>query len=157
MTPTSRGGSDPVTVGAALRSTAGPLMRQLRKVAALTACLEELPRELEGLAAPYDIRLAAPQGSIGGAASQGGSSAAMSQGGAGAVAQGGAGAVAEVSTMYIYVAGATVAAVLEQRKAQLVAAVNARLPYPVVEDLRCEQASAQKIGRQLNILAAAPD
>lgn len=147
--PSSRGGSDPVTVGAALRSTAGPLMRQLRKVAALTACLEELPRELEGLAAPYDIRLAAPQGSIGGAASQGGSSAAMSQGGAGAVA--------EVSTMYIYVAGATVAAVLEQRKAQLVAAVNARLPYPVVEDLRCEQASAQKIGRQLNILAAAPD
>jgi len=148
MTRASRGGSDPVTIGAALRSTAGPLMRQLRKVAALSACLEELPRELEGLAAPYDIRLAAPQGSIGGAASQGGSSAAMSQG---------AGAVAEVSTMYIYVASATVAAVLEQRKAQLVAAVNARLPYPVVEDLRFEQASAQKIGRQLNILAAAPD
>lgn len=138
-------------------------MRQLRKFAALNALLAVLPEELAGQVAPYDVRLAQPDERyvpanerlaqplevIGPREPR---TATPAEHGAGA----GLDALA-VTTLYAFVRSATVQLALEQRKAELIAAVNARLPYPLIEDLRFEQAGAQRIARQLNILSTSPD
>lgn len=119
-------------IGAALKSAAGPLMRQIRKYSAMSAFVAALPAELDGLAAPHDLRLARrerPDGE----------------------------GVEDLNVMFVMCANATVAGVLELRKAQLLELANARLPYKLVEDLRMEVASPVKIARQLNILRAQPD
>ena len=122
------------TARAALTGKITPLLRQFRKFAALKACADLLPGETSGLAAPFDVRLSPAQEQPDPAAPPAG----------------------DVSTMYIYVANATVAALLEQRKRALIKAVNARLPVAMVEELRFEVAP-RKVERQLNILALTPD
>jgi hypothetical protein len=122
---------EPVSASSALRGSISPLMRQIRKFSALSACVEVLPEELSGLAAPYDIRQTPSRHGTGNEPS--------------------------VSTMYIYVASATVEAVLEKQGRKLVGRINERLNQPVVEELRFEKAAPQKIARQLNILALTPD
>lgn len=119
-------------IGAALKSAAGPLMRQIRKYGAMEAFIDVLPDELDGLAAPYDLRLARrerPDGE----------------------------GVEDLHVMSVWCANSTVVGVLELRKALLIEQANARLPYKLVEDLRMEVASPAKIARQLNILRAQPD
>jgi hypothetical protein len=138
-------------------------MRQLRKFAALNAFLAVLPEELAGQVAPYDVRLAQPDeryvpanerlpqplevvgapGQRNAAAPERSEDTALD--------------APAVATLYAYVLSATVQLALEQRKRELIAAINARLPYPLIEDLRFEQAGAQRIARQLNILATSPD
>lgn len=120
------------TVADALKGSVGPLMRQIRKYAALKGLLAALPGELSEMAAPYDIKLAGAEASA-------------------------AGAAAELNTMYIYVASPTVATVISQRKRALIEAANRAAGMPLIEDLRCEQAAQAKITRQLNILGLKPD
>ena len=67
------------------------------------------------MAAPYDLRLSPMKG--------------------------GGAMVADVNTLYMYVSGATVEAVLELGKKKLIEAVNGRLPYTMVEDICFEQVS----------------
>jgi hypothetical protein len=129
---------DEVRIDSVLNSALSPVMRQIRKFAALRALLNALPAELEGLAAPFDIRQAPRRSSFGTAASADG-------------------AAATVSTAYVYVSGAAVEAVIEQRMGELVEQANSALPYPLIEELRCEQASPAKIEKQLNILRIEPD
>ena len=119
-------------IGAALKNAAGPLMRQIRKYTAMSAFVAALPDELDGLAAPYDLRLARRERLDG---------------------EG----VEDLNVMFVWCANATVQGVIELRKAQLMQQANARLPYKLVEDLRMETASPVKIARQLNILRAQPD
>jgi hypothetical protein len=128
-----RGKRDEVRVDAALGGAMAPLMRQIRKFSALHALIDALPEELAGLAAPYELRQAPRRGHEGEAGSP------------------------TLSTIYIYSAGPTVEAVIEQRSSQLIEEVNSKLPYPLVEALRCEQAPLAKIEKQLNILALRPD
>jgi hypothetical protein len=140
---------EPVPVAGPLRNAAGPLMRQIRKYDALATCLELLPRELEGLAAPCDIRLAAREEDSGlrrnnvvqkpPAADTAGEGQPL------------------LSTLFILTASPTVASIVSQRSRELIAAINARLAYPLVEAIRCENASPQKIERQMNILRLEPD
>jgi len=125
---------EPQTAQAALKSRVSPLMRQFRKIAALRACLKALPEEVEGLAAPYDVRLAPSPHRAAGAND----------------------ALADVNTMYLYVDNATVAAALQRRRQKLINTVNATLPVAVVEELHFEIAP-KKVKRQLNILALKPD
>lgn len=119
-------------VGAALKSAAGPLLRQIRKYGAMAAFVAVLPAELDGLAAPYDLRMARRERPDGGG-------------------------VEDLSVMFVWCASATVQGVLELKKRQLMEQTNARLPYKLVEDLRTEVAAPAKIARQLNILRAQPD
>ncbi len=119
-------------VGAALSSAAGPLMRQIRKYSAMEAFVAVLPEELDGLAAPYEVRLARRERMDG---------------------EG----VEDLNVMSVWCASATVQGVIELRKGQLMEQTNARLPYKLVEDLRMEVAAPAKIARQLNILRARPD
>lgn len=128
---------DPLPVSAALRGSVGPLMRQIRKYTAFSAFLAQLPPELQGMAAPFDVRLAPPEGTPAGEAEVGG--------------------LADRNTLFVYVTSMTVAMVLEQQKRALIERVNAALPHQFIEDLRCEQVTKQKIERQLNILALEPD
>jgi len=136
---------DPIPVLGPLRNAAGPLLRQIRKYDALCACLELLPPELEGLAAPLDIRLAPREGAPGRGAGPAPDTAPAEE------------AQPLLSTMYILCASPTVSSIIGQRSAQLIEAINAQLAYPIIEALRCEQASAQKIERQMNILRLEPD
>jgi hypothetical protein len=134
---------EPSSIQTALRGVLGGVMRQIRKYSALSVCLDILPPELIGQVAPFDVRLAAPLD-------------------AGANAErtpdtGGAPQLDEVTTMYLYVLSATVQLALEQNKRRYIDAINAQLPYPLVEELRFEQANAAKIARQLNILGTTPD
>ena len=132
--PPRRGAKRETTsVQAAPKSSMGPLMRQVRKFTALRACRELLPAELEGLAAPYDVRLAPSR------------------------KPGEESGIAEVNTLYLYVSDATVRTVLEKRKRGLIEEINGRLGTPFVEEFRYEEAGPQKIARQLNILALEPD
>lgn len=124
---------EPTSVQAALRQTLGPVMRQLRKFSAMKVALGVLPAELAGLAVPYDVRLAPGR--------EPGRDADL----------------ADVNTMYFYVSDATVRSVLERHKRRLIREINAGLPVAVVEEFRYEQATRQKIERQLNILALEPD
>lgn len=133
-----RGGRREVTtVQAALRPTLAPVMRQIRKFTAMGMFMgvlaEELPAELEGLVAPHDVRLAPSR------------------------EPGKDGGVADVNTLYLYVASATVGAVLEKRKGALIAEVNKRLKQEFIEELRYDEVGQQKIARQLNILRQTPD
>jgi hypothetical protein len=133
-----RGGRREVTtVQAALRPALAPVMRQIRKFTAmgmfLSVMAEELPAELEGLVAPHDVRLAPSR------------------------EPGQDGGVANVNTLYLYVASATVGAVLEKRKRALIAEVNKRLKHEFIEELRYDEVGQQKIARQLNILRQTPD
>jgi hypothetical protein len=119
-------------IGQALSSAAGPLMRQIRKYGAMEAFVAVLPRELDGLAVPYDLRLARrerPDGE----------------------------GVEDLNVMFVWCTSATVQGVIELKKRQLMEQANARLPYKFVEDLRTEVAAPAKIARQLNILRAQPD
>ncbi len=124
---------EPATVQAALRGGMGPLMRQFRKFNAMRAMLGALPEELRGLAAPFDIRLAPSP------------------------APGADRDVADVNTLYFYVASATVKMVLERQKGPLKEAVNSGLGYAFIEEFRYEEATGQKIERQVNILELTPD
>ena len=129
-----RGGRrEPGSLGAALKQSVGPLMRQFRKFTAMRVCLEVLPKEIMDakLAVPFDVRRAPSLDSAGG--------------------------LDDVNTMYFYVASKTVKSVLERRKRRLIKAVNERLEFAFVEEVRYEEVSAQKIERQLNILALTPD
>lgn len=123
---------DPVTIRGALGGAVGAYVRQFRKFDAMRALIEELPEELDGLVASFDVRLAPAR-------------------------DGGAPGVADQSTLYIYVASGTVRSALEKLKPQLLAAINGRSMYPVVEEFRYEEAGLPKIERQLNILLTAPD
>jgi len=126
---------EPSSLGAALRQSVGPLMRQFRKFTAMRECLALLPAEIRDaqLAAPYDVRRAPAR------------------------EPGGAGGLDDVNTMYFYVASRTVEAVLERQKRRLMREINARLEFAFVEEFRYEEAGVQKIERQLNILALTPD
>ena len=135
-----RGKRDEVRIDSALNSALSPVLRQIRKFAALRALLEALPAELEGLAAPFDIRQAPRRNPLGREA-----------------AAPGYAHEATVSTAYVYAAGNAVELVLEQQASALIAAANAKLAYPLIEELRFEQASPAKIAKQLNILTARPD
>jgi hypothetical protein len=141
------------TVADALKGSVGPLMRQIRKYAALKGLLAALPSEMAQMAAPYDVKLAVHKedGPIQGRPLQDGAG----QDGAGGKAS--AGATTELNPMYIYVASPTVATVISQRKRALIEAANCAAGMPLVEDLRCEQAPQAKITRQLNILGLKPD
>jgi hypothetical protein len=130
-----RRGREGRLVGTALPAAVSNLLPKLRRVEALRRCLALLPEELQGLAAPHEIRLAP-------AAERPGQPAAST---------------AQVSAVFVYTASATVSAVLEQQAARLLERLNAELPYPLAEALRCEPASAQKIAQQLNNLAVKPD
>ncbi len=124
---------EPHTAATALRTSMGPLMRQVRKFAAMRECCKLLAEDFAGLAAPYDVRLAPAPGS------------------------GRADGLADMQTMYFYVQNKTVELALEQRKRQLMEQINASLPYPMVEEFRFDTATKEKIARQLNILALEPD
>lgn len=134
---------DPASIQSALRGVLGGVMRQIRKYSALSACIEILPAELAGQVAPFDVRLAPPLDA--------GANAER------AAAGGAPPPLAEVTTLYLYVLSATVQLALEQNKRRYIDAINAQLPYPLVEELRFEQANAAKIARQLNILGTSPD
>jgi hypothetical protein len=125
------GEGDIPSVGQALRGIAGPLIRQIRRFQALDACMLALPEQLSGHCAPYDVRLAPPRDS-------------RSASGA------------DVSTAYWYVASATVEALLEQRKRDLLDQINAR-SLQLVEEFRYEQAGLERIRQQMNILSTRPD
>jgi hypothetical protein len=131
-----RRGREGRLVGTALPGAVATLLPKLRKVEALKRFTALLPAELQGLAAPHEIRLAPPA-----ERSPGQPAAAGTQ----------------VSTLFVYTASATVGAVLEQQAPRLLAELNAQLPYPLAEALRCEPANAQKIQQQLNNLALKPD
>ncbi len=118
----------------------GPLMRQVRKFAAMRRCSDLLAADFDGLAAPYDVRLAPSPGS--------GRSGSGGRGNAG---------LADMQTMYFYVLNKTVELALEQRKRQLIKQINEALPYPMVEEFRFDTVSKERILRQLNILALEPD
>lgn len=119
-------------IGQALQHATGPLMRQIRKYTAMSAFVAALPSELNGLAAPYDLKLARRARLDG---------------------EG----VEDLNVLFVYCASATVAGAIELTKRQLIEQANARLPYKLVEDLRTELAAPAKILRQLNILSAQPD
>ena len=125
---------EPGSLGAALKQSVGPLMRQFRKFTAMRECLNVLPDEIleAKLAVPFDVRRAPSPGA-------------------------GAGDLDDVNTMYFYVASKTVKSVLERQKRRLIKAINERLEFAFVEEFRYEEVSAQKIERQLNILALTPD
>ncbi|MCH7471601.1 hypothetical protein IIA79_01420 [bacterium] len=130
--------SEPKTAQEALRRSLSPLMRQIRKFSALTICLELLPEEVAGLAAPFDVRLA-PSRETDSKSNTAGNG------------------ISDLNTLFIYVASPTVEAVLERRKQELIAGINKQLPVHFVEELRFEVASAKKIERQMNILGLTPD
>jgi hypothetical protein len=145
---------EPGSLGAALRQSVGPLMRQFRKFTAMRECLGVLPRELAEarLAAPFDVRLA-PARYPGASRPETGAA-----GPPGVAEQSAAGVgLEDVNTMYFYVASRTVEAVLERQKRRLISEINARLEFAFIEEFRYEEAGAQKIERQLNILALTPD
>jgi hypothetical protein len=123
-------------IGRMLPVTIPTLIPKLRKVQALKRFVTLLPPELNGLAAPHEIRLAPPPERFG---------------------TGGNDAASQVSTLFVYCSSATVAVLMEQQSARLLAELNAQLPYPLAEALRCEQATVQKIAQQLNNLALGPD
>lgn len=155
MTPSdgSHLSKDAASIQSALRGVLGGVMRQLRKYTALSEFLELIPDELLGQVAPFDVRLAPPL-DAGSATDPRGAS------GAKAAAAHGKDAVpppAEVTTLYLYVVSATVQLILEQKKREYMDALNARLPYPLIEEIRFEQANSQKIAKQLNILGISPD
>ncbi len=133
---------EPQTVAAALSRGAGHLLRQVRKYSALRACLQALPPELDGLAAPYDVRQAASGIS---SDSPGRSAASAADSGPG------------VSVLCLYAISPTVEAALRALAPKLIEQVNAGLPYPLVQDLRIDLANKQKIERQVNNLRAQPD
>ena len=161
------------TVADALKGSVGPLMRQIRKYAALKGLLAALPGELAEMAAPYDIKLAVRDdqatGSRGDAVHRpSGQSQIRAKRDAepaadeerakhGFAPTENAGAAAELNTMFIYVASPTVATVISQRRRALIEAANRSAGMPLVEELRCEQAPQAKITRQLNILGLKPD
>ena len=124
---------EPRTLGTALRHSVGPLMRQVRKFSAMRECVALLPPELmqAALAVPFDVRQAPSRD--------------------------GGGGLADVSTMYFYVASATVRSVLENQKRRLIREINGRLEFAFIEEFRYEEVGPQKIERQLNILALTPD
>jgi hypothetical protein len=138
---------DATPIQEALRNSMGGVMRQIRRYSAMSVALDVLPPEVAGQVAPYDVRLAPPLEPITAPAGP-----AAEAGRPGPVLS-----LAEVNTMFLYVTSATVQLVLEQRKRELINGINSRLPYPFVEELRFEQANAQKITRQLNILGTSPD
>ena len=131
-----RRGREGRLVGTALPSAVSMLLPKLRRVEALKRFVALLPEELQGLAAPHEIRLAP-------AVERAGQPAGT--------------AAAQVNTLFVYTASATVSAVLEQQAAHLLGQLNATLPYVLAEALRCEPASMQKIAQQLNNLALKPD
>jgi hypothetical protein len=132
------GGVDPHSVQSALRRVVSPLMRQIRRFEALQACLNAMPDELSGKFAPHDLRLSSDPRS-------------SEEFGSGAAEPG------ERNTLFIYVATPAVGTIIERRKRELIAAINRLSPATLVEELRCEPASLQKIERQVNILRAKPD
>ena len=119
--------SEEKPLSSAAASAFSPFMRQFRKFTAMGIFLGLLPPELEGLAAPYDVRLARNEGG------------------------------ADMNTMFVYAASPTVATVLRQRSRRLVEDVNAGLPVELVEELHIEVVSPARVEQQLNILAASPD
>lgn len=154
MSKNSHSSGDPSSIQSALRGVLGGVMRQLRKYTALSEFLELIPPELAGQVAPFDVRLAPPL-DAGDAARLGGTNGAKSGAASGADAV--VPPLADVTTLYLYVRSATVQLVMEQRKREYIAALNARLPYPLIEEIRFEQANSQKIAKQLNILGISPD
>jgi hypothetical protein len=122
---------EPTTAGSALKGPMGPLMRQLRKFSAMRAAVRLLGEEFDGLAAPFDLRLAPDKS--------------------------GDSATADTQTMYMYVSNKTVELALEKRRRGLITRINSALPYPMVEDLRFETTSPERIRRQMNILLVEPD
>jgi hypothetical protein len=127
-----RRGREGRLVGTALPGAVANLLPKLRKTEALRRFISLLPAELHGLAAPHELRLAPGTERLNAPAAQ-------------------------VSTLFVYVASATVGVILERLAPQLLAELNASLPYPLAEALRCEPASPQKIAQQLNNLTVGPD
>jgi hypothetical protein len=162
MTPSdgSHLSKDAASIQSALRGVLGGVMRQLRKYTALSEFLELIPDELLGQVAPFDVRLAPPLDTDHTSASRG-AWRTKTGAAAGKDAAGGSDAAApppdEVTTLYLYVVSATVQLILEQKKREYMDALNARLPYPLIEEIRFEQVNSQKIAKQLNILGISPD
>lgn len=119
--------SEEKPLSSAAASTFSPFMRQFRKFTALAIFLRLLPEELEGLAAPYDVRLMRNEDG------------------------------ADLNTMFVYAASPTVATVLRQRSRRLVEDVNAGLPVQLLEHLHVEVVNPARVEQQLNILAVGPD
>lgn len=132
-----RNGRGAELVGRSLPGVIPALLPKLRKVEALRRFIALLPVELQGQAAPHEIKLAAAPERFG-------------------AAEHGAPA-SQVSTLFVYCSAAAVAAYLEQNGSRLIGELNEQLPYPLVEALRCEQVSLPKITQQLNNLALRPD
>ena len=122
---------EPTKAGAALKGPLGPLMRQIRKFSAMREAVKLLGGDFEGLAVPCDLRLAP--------------SVTKES------------ASADTQTMYLLVLNKTVELALERRSGELIRQINAALPYPMVEELRFELASPERIRRQVNILRLEPD
>ena len=122
---------EPTKAGAALKGSMGPLMRRIRKFSAMREAARLLGGDFEGLAAPCDLRLAP---------------SAINDSGS-----------ADTQTMYIYVLNKTVELALERRRRELVRLINEALPWPMVEELRFETTSPERIRRQMNILRLEPD
>ncbi len=117
------------SVGQAMRLISGPLLRQIRRFQSLEACLRVLPPKLMGICAPFDVKVAPAVGDEEGSA---------------------------VSTVYWLIASATVEAVLESQKRQMLRQIN-ETSMQLVEEFRYELASTERIREQLNILSARPD
>lgn len=135
--------NEPREVSRALRGVMGPLLRQVRKYQTYHACLAVLDEifsgDLEGLAAPLELRLTASQSSpqVTDNGSEGGS--------------------VEVHALIVLVANQTVDSVIRQRSRQIVERINSKLQMPTVEELRCEIAPLAKVQKQLEILRLSPE
>ncbi|MCC7477304.1 hypothetical protein IT575_02500 [bacterium] len=128
--------NEPREVAKPLGSAIAPLMRQFRKYETYHACLAVLDElfegDLEGLAAPFDLRLVPSADSAPGQQQ------------------------ADVHALFIMAANQTVASVLQQKSRVIVERINTRLRVPTVEELRCEQTPLLKVQKQLEVLRLEP-
>jgi hypothetical protein len=121
-------------IGHALPGIIPSLLPKLRKVQALKLFSSILPPEIAQMAAAFDIRLMPASERFGRK-----------------------GESAQLNTLHVYCLSSSVSIIIEQQQAELIAKLNAQMPYPLVEALHCEQASSQKIAQQLNNLRLGPD
>ncbi len=146
--------NEPREVARPLNSALGPLMRQFRKYECYHACLAVLDEifegDLDGLAAPFELRL------VPGGAAPGGARIDRGGGRGGGAAQSAGPQSPDVHALFLLVANQTVASVLEQKSRQIVERINLRLKVPMIEELRCEQAPLLKVQKQLEVLRLEP-
>ena len=103
----------------------------MQRIQRVLSGMRYVPDDFEGLAVPCDLRLAP--------------SLARDS------------SSADTQTMYFLVQNKTVELALERRRTALIKQINAALAYPMVEELRFETTSPERIRRQMNILRLEPD